>query len=163
MNTKKIAYYSLLIALALVLSYVESQIPPLMSVPGMKLGLTNLVVLVALYRLGYKDAILINIVRILIVGFTFGNGVSILYAISGAIISFITMALLKRFTSLHVIAISTAGGIMHNVGQILMAMVLFGSKQLLWYLPFLWASGIAAGIIIGIISGFIMKRLPNVK
>ncbi|MCF0107362.1 MAG: Gx transporter family protein [Holdemanella sp.] len=163
MSTKKIALRSLLIALALVFSYIEAQIPAFVAIPGMKLGLTNLVIVVALYKLSSMDAIVLNLIRVFIVGITFGNGVSMLYAMSGAILSFITMVLLKKFTSLHVVAISVAGGIMHNVGQILVAMMILESSKLLWYLPFLWASGIVSGAIIGIVSGLTIKRLPDIK
>lgn len=162
-KTKNIATRSMLVALAMLLSWLEAQIPPLTMVPGMKLGFTNLVVLVALYKLGAKDALAINIVRILLVGFTFGNFYSMSYALAGGMISFLSMYLLKRFTPLNLTAISVAGGIMHNVGQILIAMVVVSSIKIIYYLPFLWASGIAAGLIIGIISGFIVKRLPDIE
>lgn len=162
-NNKKIATRALLVALALVFSWVEAHIPAFFMVPGMKLGLTNLVVLVALYKLGWKDALMVNVVRIVIVGITFGNAFSMIYSLSGAIVSFLTMIVMKKLTKLNIIAISVGGGIAHNVGQILVAMFVFESTKLLYYLPFLWLSGIVAGAVIGMISGLTVQRLPDVK
>ncbi len=162
-NIHTIATRSLLIALAFVFSWIETKIPAFFMVPGMKLGLTNLVVLVALYKLGTKDAFAINIVRILMVSITFGNAFALMYSIVGAFLSFLSMVLLKKYTSLNIIAISITGGIMHNIGQILVAMCIFETNKLLYYLPFLWISGILAGAVVGIISGLVVKRLPNIK
>ncbi|MBQ0065157.1 MAG: Gx transporter family protein [Firmicutes bacterium] len=163
MNSKSIATRSMMVALAMLLSWLEAQIPPLMAIPGMKLGLTNLVVLVALYKLGIKDAFLINIVRILLVGFTFGNFYSMSYALAGGIVSFLGMLVTYKVLKLNITAVSMTGGIMHNVGQILIAMFVVSSTKMLYYLPFLWASGIVAGCVIGIISSYLIKRLPNIK
>lgn len=162
-KNNQIATRAILISLALVFSWLEAHIPAFFMVPGMKLGLTNLVVLVALYKLGWKDALFINCIRIVIVGITFGNFFSMVYSLSGAIVSFIVMVSLKGLTKLNIIAISVAGGIAHNVGQILVAMFVFESAMLLYYLPFLWLSGIVAGAVIGIISGLTVKRLPDIK
>ena len=158
-NTHKIALYSMLIAVAMVLSWVESQIPFSLPVPGMKLGLTNIVVLIALYKLGNKDALILNIVRVILVGITFTNTFSMVYSLSGAIISFIIMVLFKKF-NFHQIIVSIAGGIGHNVGQIMIAMI-FLSTKIIGYLPFLWISGIISGAIIGMLSGLILKRIPT--
>lgn len=162
-DINKIAMRSLLVALALVFSWIEAHIPASFMVPGMKLGLTNLVVLVALYKLSAKDAFILNVIRIVIVGITFGNAFSMIYSLAGAMTSFIVMYVLKRFTSLNVVAVSIAGGIFHNVGQIIIAMFVLESVMLVYYLPFLWASGIVAGAVIGIVSGLVIKRLPKIK
>lgn len=161
MKTSKIAKYGLLIALAMVMSYIESLVPAFFAVPGMKLGLTNVVVLFALYGMDYKSAILINIIRILLTGFMFGNGVSILYSLAGGILSGLIMILLKRFTSLKMVTVSVAGGISHNLGQILVAMAMLQTTSIIWYLVLLWFSGIGAGIVVGIIGGEILKRVPS--
>lgn len=161
MNTSKIAKYGLLIALAMILSYVESLIPAFFAIPGMKLGLTNVVVLFALYAMDEKSAILINIVRIFLVGFMFGNGVSILYSLAGGLLSGAVMMLLKRLLSLRIVTVSIAGGIAHNLGQILVAMLMLQTKSIAWYLIILWFSGIGAGIVVGIISSEIVKRLSK--
>ncbi|MDO4467033.1 MAG: Gx transporter family protein [Bacillota bacterium] len=163
LQTKKLAVRAMLVALAMILSWIEAQIPPLMMVPGMKLGFTNIVVLVALYSLSEKDAFVINIVRILLVGFTFGNFYSMSYALAGGLISFLCMFLLKRYTTLNMLAVSVAGAIMHNVGQIFIAMFVMSTTKIFYYLPFLWASGIVAGCFVGILSGLIIKRIPNIE
>lgn len=159
MKSKKVAWYGILIALAFVLSYVESQIPIHFAIPGVKLGLTNLVVLMALYCMDEKSALAINLVRILLVGFTFGNALSLMYSVAGGVLSGLAMILLKRRGSFSMISVSVAGGIFHNVGQVLVAMLLLETTSLLWYLMFLWFSGIGAGIIIGILCGEIVKRI----
>lgn len=158
----RITLLSILVACALVFSWLEAQIPAFFMVPGMKLGLTNIVVVVSLYMLGEKEALIINIVRILIVSMTFGNAFSLMYSIAGALLSFVVMIMCYRFTSFNTMAISIAGGIAHNIGQILVAMFVFDTTKILYYLPFLWFSGIVAGAIIGIVSGLTIQRLPKI-
>ncbi len=158
-KTKTLATLGLLVALALILSYVESLIPTFFAIPGMKLGLTNLVVLVALYLLGERSAVAINLVRILLVGLLFGNGVSIFYSISGGILSLLMMILLKKSNRFSIITVSICGGISHNIGQILAAMVILQTTALGWYLCILWFTGLAAGAIIGILGAIITQRL----
>lgn len=161
MGAKRVARYGLLIALAMVLSYAETLIPAFFAVPGMKLGLTNLVVMIALYRMGSRDAILLNLLRIVLVSMTFGNAFSLLYSLAGGVLSGAVMILLKRTGRFSMMAVSVAGGIAHNVGQILMAMVLLETKQVGYYLLVLWWSGLAAGLVIGLVSYEITKRLPD--
>lgn len=161
MKSKKIAYYGLCIALAFVLSYVESLFPTFIAVPGVKLGLTNLVVLIALVRIGKKDAFFINMIRILLVGFTFGTAFSLLYSFAGGILSFLVMMLFYGKNRFSVIGVSVAGGVAHNVGQILVAMVVLESNALLYYLPVLILSGTLAGVVVGILCGEVVKRLPK--
>lgn len=160
-RTKQIADYGLLVALALVLSYLESLVPAFFAVPGMKLGLTNVVVLIALYRMGWKQAITINFVRILLVSMTFGNAFSLFYAMGGGMLSGLVMILLKKTDKFGMTAVSVAGGVAHNVGQILVAMVVMETWRIVSYLLILWASGIAAGVVVGIISYEVLKRLPK--
>ena len=158
---KKIAFYGLLIALAFVLSYIESLIPVFVAIPGAKLGLTNLVVLVALERFGKRDAFIINMIRILLVGFTFGNTFSLLYSFAGGILSFLIMILLKKTKGFSLVGISVGGGVGHNIGQIIVAAFVLETGALIYYLPFLLAIGTLAGAVIGILSAEILKRLPN--
>ncbi len=160
-STQKIAVTALLIALAMVLSYIESQIQFVSIVPGIKLGLTNLVVMVALYRINEKEAIVINLVRIILVGMTFGSMFSMLYSMAGGILSGLVMILMKRWGKVTMTTVSMAGGIAHNVGQILVAMVVLQTQAMLYYLLVLWVTGIGAGIIIGLVSAQIVKRLPK--
>ena len=161
MKSKKIAYYGLCIALAFVLSYVESLFPTFIAVPGVKLGLTNLVVLIALVKIGKKDAFFINMIRILLVGLTFGTAFSLLYSFAGGILSFLVMMLFYGKNRFSVIGVSVAGGVAHNVGQILVAMMVLESKALVYYLPVLILSGTLAGVVVGILCGEVVKRLPN--
>ena len=158
---RKIAIRSLLVALAMVLSYVESQMPVEAFVPGMKLGLTNLVVMVALYRLNEKEAIMINIIRIFLVGFTFGNMFSIAYSLAGGMLSGIVMIALKKTQKVSMTTVSVAGGVAHNVGQILVAMVVLETTAIVYYLLILWIAGVFAGIVIGVLSAEVTKRLPK--
>jgi len=162
MSTRKIVTYGILIAAAFVLSYLESLIPPLVAVYGMKLGLTNLVVLVALYLIGTKSALVINIIRVLLVGLLFGNIISLAYSLAGAVLSWVVMILLKKSGKFGMVTVSIAGGVFHNIGQILVAMLIFRTVAVGWYLLILWFTGIAAGAIIGIIGGLLCKRLKGI-
>ena len=162
MKASKIAQYGLLTALALVLSYLESLIPPLW-VPGVKLGLPNLAVVFALYRLGWKDACAISLVRVVLVTLLFGNGAALAYSIAGAALSLSLMGLLKKTRKFSTVGISVAGGVAHNAGQILVAMALLETSRLAWYLPVLWVSGTIAGVLIGIVSGVLVERVPDQK
>lgn len=160
-KTEKVALRGMLVAAAMVLSWLEAQIPAFFAVPGMKLGLTNLVVLIALYKLGEKDALFINFLRILLVGLTFGNLFSLVYSLAGGMLSGIGMILLKKTGKFGVAGVSLAGGVLHNVGQILVAMIVLETGAVIYYLPVLWISGIAAGLVIGLISAQVIKRLPE--
>ena len=161
MKTDRIAKYSLLIALAMILSYLEAQIPAFFAVPGMKLGLTNVVVLTALYLMDAKSAMLINLLRIFLVSVMFGNGMSLAYSAAGGILSGIVMILLKRTGKFSIVTVSAAGGVCHNVGQVLVAMALLETRSLGWYLLILWFTGLAAGLAIGILGGMLVKRLEQ--
>jgi len=160
MITQKIALRGLLIAVAFVLSWIEMQIPYFFAVPGIKLGLTNLAVLLALYKLSAADAFALNMLRILLVSFTFGSMASLPYSAAGGMLSFVVMLLLKRFTKCSLKFVSVSGGISHNIGQILVAMLVLENVKVAYYLPYLWISGIAAGIVIGLICEFVAKRIP---
>ena len=159
----QIAEYGLLIALAMVLSYVEFLIPFSFAVPGVKLGLANIVVVFALYRLGKTEAFVISILRVLLMAFMFGNAFALAYSLSGAILSFIIMLLLLKIGRFSPIGVGIGGGVAHNVGQILCAMVLLETKQIIYYLPVLFVSGTLAGIAIGVISGILIKRFKQEK
>lgn len=160
-KTPKLALLGMLVALAMVLSWLEAQIPVFVAVPGMKLGLTNLVVLTALYALGAKEAVFLNFVRILLAGLTFGNMVSFLYSVAGGILSGMIMIGLKRTNRFSVITVSVAGGVFHNVGQILVAMAILETASLVYYLPFLWLGGMVSGLLVGILGAQLVKRLQG--
>ncbi|MCR4675089.1 MAG: Gx transporter family protein [Lachnospiraceae bacterium] len=160
MKSKKIALFGLLIALAFVLSYIESLIPVFIAIPGVKLGLTNLVVLIALINFGKKEALFINVIRIILVGLSFGNAYSLLYSLAGGILSFAAMSLLLRKKTFSTLGISVAGGVCHNIGQIVVASFVLETGALVYYLPVLMISGTIAGVLVGILCGEIVKRLP---
>ena len=160
MKGKRIALYGLLIALAFIFSYIEMLIPlPLPA--GVKLGAANIVVLTALYLLGLKEAFAISMVRIVLSGFAFGIG-TVPYSLAGGLLSLLLMALLKRSGKFGIAGVSVAGGVAHNVGQTLVAMVLLGTKTA-FYFPMLFFSGIIAGILIGLISSVVLKKLQGLK
>ena len=162
MSTKKIAYLGLLVALAFVFSYVEYLIPVNPGIPGVKLGLANLVVIVALYTIGGRDAFLLSLVRIVLVGFTFSNVASMLYSLAGGLLSFGAMAAAKRTKLLSVTGVSVLGGVFHNVGQILMAMLVLETESLIYYLPVLILAGSIAGVAIGLLGAAIIRRIQRV-
>ena len=160
MKGRNVARYGLLVALALILSYLESLAPAFIAVPGMKLGLTNLVVLVALFRMGDKAAVAVNLLRILLVAMLFGNAYALAYSLAGGLLSGAVMILLKRTGRFGMLGISVAGGLAHNLGQILAAMALMETWQLISWLPVLWISGMIAGLVVGLLGCEVARRLP---
>ena len=162
MKTKKIAYLGLLVALAFIFSYIETLIPINIGVPGAKLGLANLVIIVALYTIGERNAFLLSMVRIVLVGFTFANLASMLYSLAGGIFSFLAMCIAKRSGKLSTTGVSVVGGVFHNVGQILMAIWVVKTASLVYYLPVLIIAGLASGVAIGILGAMVTKRVKKV-
>lgn len=162
MTIRKISQYGMMVALALIMSYIEAQIPAFFAVPGMKLGLTNIVVVVSLYLLGSKSAMFINIVRIILVSLLFGNTMSLAFSFVGGMLSTLIMIILKKSGKFSTVGVSAAGGITHNIGQILVAIFLLNTSAITWYLPILWISGIISGVVIGIIAGIVTSRLTKV-
>ena len=147
--------------MAMVMSYIEAQIPAFVAIPGMKVGLTNIVVLFALYRIDEKGALIINLVRIFLVSVLFGTALSLAFSLAGGILSFLVMVLLKKTGKFSATGVSVAGGVSHNIGQIIVAMITMNTKAIALYLPFLWLSGILSGLIIGITGGLIIQRIPS--
>lgn len=162
MKTKKIAYLGLLVALAFIFSYIETLIPINIGVPGAKLGLANLVIIVALYTISERNAFLLSMVRIVLVGFTFANLASMLYSLAGGILSFLAMCIAKRSGKLSTTGVSVVGGVFHNVGQILMAIWVVKTTSLVYYLPVLIIAGLASGVAIGILGAMVTKRVKKV-
>ena len=162
MKTKKIAYLGLLIALAFVFSYIEFLIPVNIGIPGAKLGLANLVIIVALYTLNERDAFLLSMIRIVLVGFTFANLASMLYSLAGGILSYVAMLMAKRTKKLSITGVSVIGGVFHNIGQIIMAILVVKTTSLIYYLPLLMLSGITAGIAIGVLGAMVTKRMKEI-
>lgn len=161
METRKIARMGLLVALSMILSYVESLIPAFVAVPGVKVGLANIVVIFALYTLGPIEALIVSLLRVILSSFLFGSVLSLLYSLSGALLSLGGMILMKKVKIFSTTAVSVTGGVLHNVGQILVACLVLETDVLLYYLPVLILSGVITGAVIGIIASLVIKRLEN--
>ena len=156
---KRIARYALLVSLAMVLSWLESLIVFPGLLPGMKVGLTNLVVVFALYRMSPRDAAAVSLARVALVSLTFGNAYSFAYSLAGAVLSLAVMTGLKRTGRFSILGVSIAGGVCHNLGQLGVAMAVLGPARLGWYLPWLMAGGVAAGTAVGAAGGVIVDRV----
>lgn len=158
---KKIAMLALLIALAVLMGYVESLIPLNFGIPGIKIGLCNIVILIVLLRYSWKEALAVSVVRILAVGFLFGNLFSIIYSLSGAVLSILVMTLLLKSGRFGLLGVSAAGGCVHNIGQLLVAKIVLPGLPLLWYTPVLMFAGLATGALVAVIVYEVMVRLPG--
>ena len=163
MKTKKVAFLGMCIALSMILSFVESQIPPLAAVPGVKMGLPNIVMVFMLYKVGAKETAIVSILRVILVGILFGTPLSMIYSLAGATLSLIGMILLKKTNLFAHVTVSVAGGILHNIGQIVTACLVMETAQIAYYLPVLFISGTIAGILIGLTAAMILKRLDKMK
>lgn len=155
--SRKTALLGLFSALAIIFGYVELLIPT--GIPGVKLGLANLAVLFLLMRYSWREAALVSAIRIAVIGFLFTNAFSILYSLAGAALSLFVMTLMKRSPRFSVFGISMAGGISHNVGQLLAAIVVVESASLVYYAPILLLSGVLAGFLIGWLTTEVLKRV----
>lgn len=159
---KRISVIAVFTALALIFSYIEAIIPFNLGVPGVKLGIANIVVVCALYIFGVKEAVGISLIRVFVIGLLFGNAVSLIYSLSGAVLSIAVMIICKRL-KLSVIGVSAMGGIFHNVGQLSAAALILNSSAVMYYYPVLFISGIVTGIIIGIVSLPIIKNSEKLR
>lgn len=157
---KKVSLYGILVSLAFIASYIEVLIPFNFHIPGMKLGLANIAVLVALYTGGAQAGLTVSIIRIILVGLTFGNPYSAIYGLSGGVISLAVMIALKKTDFFGMMGVSMAGGVAHNIGQLLCAMILLKLPAVFTYLSYLILVGTVTGALIGIIDEEVLKRLP---
>lgn len=158
-RAKQVALMGLLIALAMALSWVELLVPLSVTVPGVKLGLANLAIIFALYRLGNRAAWSLSLLRVFLVTFTFGNAYSMWYSLAGAVLSLSVMMLLRRTGRFSLLGVSVAGAVSHNLGQIAVAAVVLGSASMVYYLPVLLVSGTVAGICIGAVAATLVRRI----
>lgn len=156
---KKVSLYGILVSLAFIASYIEVLIPFNFHIPGMKLGLANIAVLVALYTGGAQAGLTVSIIRIILVGLTFGNPYSAIYGLSGGVLSLAVMIFLKRTDFFGMMGVSMAGGVAHNIGQLLCAMILLKLPAVFTYLSYLILVGTVTGALIGIIDEEVLKRL----
>lgn len=163
-SAKKVAFLGLCASIALIFAYLESLLPPLFAaVPGVKIGLPNIAIIFILYRFGWKDAAVVSFVRMVAVALLFGNPMTFLYSMAGATLSLLGMALLRKWDAFSVAAVSVVGGVLHNGGQILMAMLLLGTAGLGYYFIVLAITGTISGIFVGLCGTFAVKRIPNPK
>ncbi len=153
----------LTIALAMIMSYIEVLVPLSFAVPGIKMGLANIVIIFVLYKFGIKEAALVSLIRVILVSLLFSNVMAMWYSLAGAVLSLSVMWVLKKIDKFSVIGVSVAGGVMHNVGQIIMAIILLGAEQIALYLPVLIITGTVTGIVIGIVSGLVINRFKNIR
>lgn len=163
-TAKRIALLGVLTSLAIVLSYLESLLPPIAAgLPGIKMGLPNIVIIFTLYRLGTREAIAVSAVRIICVALLFGSIVTLAYSIAGAALSLALMAILKRFEIFSTVGVSVSGGVCHNIGQIAVAVLLMERAEIALYLPVLLISGTVAGLIIGLAGHYLLRALKDLK
>ena len=158
-NVRKLTCLALIVSFAMILSYIEAKIPVFVAIPGVKMGLANIAVIFVLYKMGAKEAAVVSVLRIFLISILFGNVESLFFSLMGGLLSFAVMLLLKKLTPLGEVAVSVSGGVMHNVGQIIAAMMLLQSDAVMYYLPFLILSGTIAGVVVGVVSALLIKRV----
>ena len=158
-NTKKLTSLALTISFAMILSFVEARIPAFVAIPGIKVGLANIAVIFTLYKFGIKEAAAVSLLRVLLVSMLFGNPIGMIYSLTGAVLSLSVMIIMKKLTPLSEITVSVAGGVMHNIGQIGAASIMMGTNVVIYYLPFLLLSGTIAGVVVGVASGVLIKKV----
>lgn len=161
MYQKKTAYLGVFAAVAIIFGYVESLFPFFAGIPGIKLGLANLAVLFILEKYTWKEAALVSAVRILIIGFLFGNMFSILYSLAGAALSLAVMTLMKKRAGFSILGVSVSGGVSHNIGQLIIAALIVENTAFLYYAPVLIISGVITGLLIGLLTREVLKRIPD--
>lgn len=158
----RVAYFGVFTALALIFSYIETLIPISFGIPGVKLGLANLIIVIALYKITLKEVYVLSVVRVLLSGVLFGNYFSIAYSLAGGLLSLTVMALLKKTDGFSVMGISIAGGVFHNIGQLIVAMLVVETFVMSYYMPVLLIAGLITGFLIGVIADQILRRLSGV-
>lgn len=162
MNVKKLTTLSLSVALSMILSFVESQIPAFVAIPGVKIGLSNIVTVFLLYRLGWREAAGVSLIRVVLSSLLFGSAATLIYSLFGAVLSFLSMLAIRKIPLFSEIGVSVIGGIFHNVGQIIAAIIMLKTAGIIVYLPVLLISGTLAGAVVGIVSGMLIVKLKNI-
>jgi heptaprenyl diphosphate synthase len=163
-KTKKLVFLSVLVSLAFILSYVEMLLPPIYSaIPGIKIGLANIIIIFLLYKFSFKSALLVSLLRVILVSALFGNAVMFVYSLSGAVLSLCLMVILKKTNRFSSISVSVIGGVAHNLGQIIVAIILMQTPQIAFYMAVLAISGTLSGVAVGIISAYVLKYTKKLK
>lgn len=158
MSTKKITEFGLLLTVSLIFSYVETLVPIIIAVPGIKLGLANMITILILYRAGGKEAVFFMTLRVVMAGFLFSGMSGIIFGLTGGILSIVIMKLLMNKNAFSVLGVSIAGAIFHNAGQILVAMFIMENVNVLYYFAVLLMSGAVGGLAVGYLSYLLMKQ-----
>ena len=153
----RVAYFGVFTALALIFSYIETLVPISFGIPGVKLGLANLIIVIALYKIPLREVYVLSIVRVLLSGVLFGN-----YSLAGGLLSLTVMALLKKAGGFSVIGISIAGGVCHNIGQLVVAMIVVETFAMSYYMPVLLVAGLITGFLIGVVADQVLRRISNI-
>ena len=161
MRSSKVAQYGLFAALAILMGYVEMLIPLPLLVPGMKLGLANVIIVIVLYHMDTKSAFFISLVRVLMSGLLFQGFAGLLYSLAGALLSLAVMALLKKTGKVSITGVSVMGGVFHNVGQIIVAAAVVENIKMAYYLPFLLVTGVVTGFVIGAVARLALRYLQR--
>ena len=162
-RTKDLALCAVLAAMAMIFSYIEAIIPIPVPIPGIKLGLANLVIVIALYSMDLKHAMAINLTRILVTGLLFTGLIATIYSLTGGVLSLLLMGLLKKTDKFSIVGVSMAGGVMHNIGQLIIASIMVSDIKMFLYFPVLLFAGLVTGILIGIASYILLSALPDMK
>lgn len=163
-NIKTTCFLGIFTALAMILSYVEALLPPIWSaVPGIKIGLPNIIIIFLLYRFSLKHAAVVSLVRILLSALLFGNAVSLLYSLGGALLSIVIMAMLKKTERFSMVGVSAIGGVFHNLGQIIVAMLVLSTAEIGYYMIVLAVTGTVAGVLVGILGALVTRYMEKVK
>lgn len=160
-RSKTVAMYGMFLAVALVVSYLESLLPLFVAVPGVKLGIANAVIMLVLYQMGAKQAFVLSVARVVLAALLFSGLFTMLYSLAGAVCSLTGMILLKRSKAFSPVGVSVAGGVLHNIGQIVVAMLVMEQAALISYFPVLLVSGVVSGVVIGVIAGHLNQRLSR--
>ena len=158
----RVAYFGVFTALALIFSYIETLVPISFGIPGVKLGLANLIIVIALYKIPLREVYVLSIVRVLLSGVLFGNYFSIAYSLAGGLLSLTVMAILKKSGGFSVIGISIAGGVCHNIGQLVVAMIVVETFAMSYYMPVLLVAGLITGFLIGVVADQVLRRISNI-
>lgn len=162
-KSESVAYIGLFSAFAIIISYIEALIPINIGIPGIKLGLPNIVIVLAIYLIDNKAGIIINIIRVLVVGILFGNAFSIIFSMAGALVSYVVMIFIKKIKNMSMLRVSVCGGVTHNVAQLIMAAFVADTYNISYYMPFMIIGGLITGVIIGIIAMLIYNRCRNIN
>lgn len=163
-RNKNIAIVGLTASLALLLSYVEALLPPIFAaVPGIKVGLPNVLIIYLLYCMGVKYAAPVSVIRVAVSSLLFGTPLSFIYSIAGATLSITVMTLVKRSEKFSAVGVSVFGGVTHNLGQILVAVFLLNTPRLVYYMTVLTVTGTLSGVFIGLLGALLIKRVPAEK